>query len=614
MADSLRDLGVVTLWRPDCNWRETPDYGFDFERQLQEYEGTAHEVFSYSQTKPHRFNFLVSCFSKAAEYALLEKFNTLQGRFQRFWFLNPANLFTLAEPIDVDETGEIETVAITVVANDWEFLGRERIYLELSNGDVLTREITAYTPGADTAVLTVNTPLDRDIALDDVVLFSLVHLSRLENDALELTYPSKDVAETKIVVLEIPMEIEVPGVLAPILVIESATAICLDLTVIFSALSEPLPPVEDIVVKIWSEPVGGTITGTLVATRVDNQTITATAAASIEGWIEVWTNGVKATSVRFFTEIVACVVPLGPLTFSRSCMVVRITTEEGTREFDPGASYEVHMYGSLSGGGAPSVVFAAEYMNAHQIKFYLISTLPYPMSGYFEVVEDGIVISEPRISKIYEFDINVYAVANYRPEGNGRLSPLIRANDGYTNFKSYLSYRVLRYSDAECTALDLLQTYSAAQIDTHTLQFTVPDESGYFQHGGYFRIQQLRTSAPYDWFTICTPSLNATLYFVPYRLYLNFSVAGDTLDSGVCDCAYVDVQGLTPPYSYSRIYGLPNLDIVPVSGGFEVVYDDQYFPPSGRWFCSTLTGTYTWVAGLESVRNNIGETVTVSAV
>src|SRR3989304_5633227 len=129
MADSLEDLGAISLWKPNINWREELEYNWDIERQILEFEGTSQDLITFSQEKPHHFNFTVTCMQKADEFALLQKFIELRGRVKNFWFPNPINLFTLKEEAPAG------TNTLLIELNNLEFRGYERIYFILKNKD-----------------------------------------------------------------------------------------------------------------------------------------------------------------------------------------------------------------------------------------------------------------------------------------------------------------------------------------------------------------------------------------------------------------------------------------------------------------------------------------------
>lgn len=311
MSDSIKDLGTVELWRPGVNWRDTPDYGFDFAREVLEFEGTAHEVLSLSARKPHKLSFTVTNKDKAEEFALLEKFYELQGRYARFWFPNPVNLFTLKESALINAT------ELIVNYNGWTFEEFTRIGIELKSGDLLTRLITAAVDniGAGKTTLTLFTALDRALAPTDIERFSTVFLSRLGNDTLDLQYQCKTVSETKLEIVEIPWEVSQEGILGPSVVIESieieGTTVTLTTTTGSDDIPATVPPgvPPDIVIRKFPGEVGGEPESVFEGTRTGAHTITFEISGTEDGWWEIALNGVIINETRYEMNVIFLIDP-----------------------------------------------------------------------------------------------------------------------------------------------------------------------------------------------------------------------------------------------------------------------------------------------------------------
>lgn len=288
MANDLQNLGLVPLWNPQVLFDDPVEADFDFARQVIEYEGTSQEVIEIVSKRPQKYSFLVRCFSKAEEKALLDQFVAFKGRYERFWFPDPTNRFTLAATILIAAT------TITITANNWNYLGGERIYLLLADGSLITREVLTYGEAAAIGTMTVYPGLDRQIVPMDVQVFSILPLCRLENDVLTLKYHAKGISEAKVGLLEIPQEVAVAGVLAPVLVIESMTFSEITL----SDESAPVPENTEIFIDVWSLEEGGVRIERIPGSRVGEKTISYEGKKT--GWYEIYLNGIKATKGRFY--------------------------------------------------------------------------------------------------------------------------------------------------------------------------------------------------------------------------------------------------------------------------------------------------------------------------
>jgi len=387
MANDLQNLGMVELWQPDVNWREAVDYAWEASRQILEYDGSAQALVNLSARLPYRHSFLVSCFSKAEEVILLDKFTELQGRFQRFWFPDPVNRFFINEPIwanftlktaiaEDDETitvtalgraansdsdtlyillddftlyeipvtayseasGDgvfttadpiadavaleevarvyLEPRSISVDATGWAATGDDWIYLLLADDSLIARSVLSYSELSGNGIFELLTPLDRNISVAEVNLFSGLYLCRLDNDTLELQYHAKGVAEGKLVITEIPRETSIEGILAPSLTIAAIDIFIGDVTITLTEDSDPIPEGADITIIIWNDPLEGEPAKELEGTKTEEKVITTEITGTEESWITIYINGVEATSERFYKPFVFEIPPVLYTTFS----------------------------------------------------------------------------------------------------------------------------------------------------------------------------------------------------------------------------------------------------------------------------------------------------------
>ena len=88
--------------------------------------------------------------------------------------------------------------------------GDERIYVEMLDGDILTREITTveYSEGDDATVVSLNTPVDRDLFADNGnhIIISRLLLVRFDRDTIEVNLQSNVVGEVSLKFRELPKE------------------------------------------------------------------------------------------------------------------------------------------------------------------------------------------------------------------------------------------------------------------------------------------------------------------------------------------------------------------------------------------------------------------------
>lgn len=184
MADSLEDLGTTAIWQPESiiNWATDPTVDFGLSRKVTRYPGSAQEFTLISEDNPRKWEFEVSLFSKQAEYDFLNDFiYTFQAMKKRFWFPLPVGLFQLHSFVSANNT------MLTIKENGFDYKGWERFYMRLTNGDQISRHITAIQrfPLTKTIDLTVSAMPNYDIYPEDVEFFSFLPLCRFDQNAIK---------------------------------------------------------------------------------------------------------------------------------------------------------------------------------------------------------------------------------------------------------------------------------------------------------------------------------------------------------------------------------------------------------------------------------------------
>jgi len=186
MADSLPagDLGSFPVFPLSPNWKEEPSSKIALSRDLISFPGTAHHIASITDDGPISFEAAFTTFTPAELSTALTFFVARRGRVNRFWVKHPYRSFKLK--VDAGSGDGI----IHCYPNDFEtqYQGYERIYIVMSDGDTLAREITAaaYDAGNDRLSLSLNTVLDRDVTTTNHVIIGRYLLARFDADALEL--------------------------------------------------------------------------------------------------------------------------------------------------------------------------------------------------------------------------------------------------------------------------------------------------------------------------------------------------------------------------------------------------------------------------------------------
>ena len=203
MSDNLIDLGTASLFTLDPNWVDRPNLGFLPWRQVVQFPGTVGIVNSLGSLASLTYN--VGFLLDRSDYNYMLGFMTARGgNAYRFWFRQPTQAFTLKA------TAGIGALTIYVERNefDWNWQGDERFYIEMVNGDIITRKITTLyeNVGQDRLEITFGTPLDRTIAPSAVLRIGRLLLVRFESSDFTFKMQDQETTECSFKVLELLYE------------------------------------------------------------------------------------------------------------------------------------------------------------------------------------------------------------------------------------------------------------------------------------------------------------------------------------------------------------------------------------------------------------------------
>ena len=216
MADSKTGLGTVsTILTIKPDWQRLPSSGFQAGRQmLQDGAGTTAVRTLVLGKLPFSFSYGFTNLSKEAEYDLLEFFYNRKGMFDRFWLPVWFNILPVIQY--VPESGDPYVFRNTFKPfglYGLDFLdiyqGYERLFVEMNDGDIITRKITdchadEITP--ENLVCDTDTNFDRDAALSDIKIFTLLKLCRFDQDELEINHISGKISSCELSFKELTKE------------------------------------------------------------------------------------------------------------------------------------------------------------------------------------------------------------------------------------------------------------------------------------------------------------------------------------------------------------------------------------------------------------------------
>jgi hypothetical protein len=209
MSDSILDLSASSIiLRMKPNWADDPTRSISMNRDEYQYSESPVSLVNISDYLIHIVEYSFTFTNHSDYYTFVKFFNDRQGRLKRFWLPVYRNEFTLSNDIsDLDTT-------ITVVDSGFAdiYQGYEILYIELKNGNILTRKITGVTDNGDgTETFQLESLMDRNILSSEIKYLSRILLVRFDSDDLPMTHSSDTIAEVSIIFRELVREYESTG-------------------------------------------------------------------------------------------------------------------------------------------------------------------------------------------------------------------------------------------------------------------------------------------------------------------------------------------------------------------------------------------------------------------
>lgn len=201
MVDSLLDIGGEAEFPLSIDWSREPDYKFQISRYLFEGRGTASKIEEKNPETPIGFEARFYVGDRETEYTFLDFIHTTIGRTNRFWLRYPQQSFI---PVEGLSNG---SAVLKVEPNNFDLfhVGHERIYIQTTDGDIITRHVTNATYDAtfDEVSLQLATAMDRDIALDEFFIVGRYLLVRFDHDDFNIKILTEDKCEISLKFIEL---------------------------------------------------------------------------------------------------------------------------------------------------------------------------------------------------------------------------------------------------------------------------------------------------------------------------------------------------------------------------------------------------------------------------
>jgi len=201
MADELYNLESISIFPFTHNWVNNIGIEYQMNRDTTQFFGTGTDILIYSSLHNLFFSIDLTLKTKEDIYNLLDFFNTKKGQLQKFWVYGSRNEFELA----IDKPAMSNDLYIYDNGFDLNFYGNERIYLQLKNGDILTRLVTNVSKVSNTLKLEVST-IVREIEKEDILQFGRIYLCRFAKDVLNLSYKTENICSTQLDFVEVIKE------------------------------------------------------------------------------------------------------------------------------------------------------------------------------------------------------------------------------------------------------------------------------------------------------------------------------------------------------------------------------------------------------------------------
>jgi len=204
MANDLQNLGTASLFTLDPNWVSNPKYNLIPLRRLIAFAGTADSIQSLGSVPVFSCNANYLLYNRVRKNYFLTFMNTAAGRCNRFWFKHPYTFFTLKNNAGI---GALK-LYVERQEFDWIYQGYERIYIQMGNGDVITRKITSVVESVPNNRLELSfTPgLDRAVNVADKNTIGRLLLCRFDVDSFSLKTHIQTISEITTRVVELLYE------------------------------------------------------------------------------------------------------------------------------------------------------------------------------------------------------------------------------------------------------------------------------------------------------------------------------------------------------------------------------------------------------------------------
>jgi len=201
MADSLTSLSPFEVFPLEPNWARSPAPGLIYARHLEVYAGTSAGLDSITDFTPFTVR---SGFSleRSENYDLVDFFVNRRGRWGKYWLKSLRSAFTLR--VDMPSGSTILSVYDNGAYEAFE--GHERIYIEMMDGDLITRHVINVLEVAEGLSLVLDVQLDRDVTLTNHWIIGRLMLGRFDIDKISFKHKSDAVSEAQLRFIELPTE------------------------------------------------------------------------------------------------------------------------------------------------------------------------------------------------------------------------------------------------------------------------------------------------------------------------------------------------------------------------------------------------------------------------
>ena len=199
MSDSIEDLSPVNndIFSFPTDWTVKPKQKRDVAISASVEPGTVHYIHFFRDPVDTITIQITDLHTKL--YPFLIYFADKVGRLKTFWLPDYSTRFLISQ---IDPSRFFIDI---VKQADIYLHGKERIYIVLKNGDVITRKINSYEQMSDATRFFFSTQLPI-FDQSDVDIFTLIFYVRFDMDAVDIEYLSGAAARTTVSFVELLME------------------------------------------------------------------------------------------------------------------------------------------------------------------------------------------------------------------------------------------------------------------------------------------------------------------------------------------------------------------------------------------------------------------------